>query len=128
MVVVITNIDRDPPTIVIDGPPSNISTNVTITGMVSNQETTSNSVSGLASFGYVVQVIDDACTTTENGVRLCFIAIDNAGNVRAVASSVYRESRYHLSTDRDYGSVYKPSRLWQRSQAALSVLRLYPLR
>ena len=111
MVVVITNIDRDPPTIVIDGPPSNISTNVTITGMVSNQETTSNSVSGLASFGYVVQVIDDACTTTtmptttltnpatnphvplvftttENGVRLCFIAIDNAGNVRAVASSV----------------------------------------
>ena len=109
MIVTVTNIDRDSPTISIDGPPSAASSRVTITGRVSSQETTSNSVSGLASFGYTPQRTSGSCTTstqptttltnpitnphallvfstTGNGVRLCFIAIDNAGNARAVAS------------------------------------------
>ena len=111
MVVMVANIDSDSPTIVIDGPPPNISASATITGAVSNQETASGSVSGLASFGYVVQTPNDACTTTtvptttltnlaanpnaslvfattENGVRLCFVARDNAGNAVAAASQV----------------------------------------
>ena len=87
----------------------------TITGRVISSETVSTAVSGLASFGYVMQAIDDACTTTtvptttlinpatnpnallifyhdgKTWWRLCFIAIDNVGNARAVASQILIE-------------------------------------
>ena len=109
MIRVVSNIDADAPTISITGPTKNSSSGVTITGNISGNETTSSSVSGIKEFGFVEQLATAACTanvtlsttlrdlvtnpngilsfkTSENGVRLCFVATDNAGNVSVMPS------------------------------------------
>ena len=109
MVRLVTNIDPDAPTIMPAGPSTAVALTATIEGNVSSVETTSSSVSGLASFGYAQLGSLDSCTTatvttvsslnpagspndvlafstSANGVSLCFVAVDNAGNIAAARS------------------------------------------